>query len=318
MASDDIPTQAGQTVLHLAAQAGHVDTVAALLDRGCDSNVLDSVSSEREERWESDLLPSTGGQEFPAAGSSRRSPGDCQAPAQCRGRRGPPGRAGQEHSAPPRLRARLQPGSLPPLLQQGKCLHEEQGRLRSSACGLSERSQPIMSGTSHQRLPAWHQEQRETRTQEENFGHLCWLFQFGDTPLHTSARYGHAGVTRILISAKCKVSQQNKNGDTALHIAAAMGKRKLTRILVQAGVNINVRNNQGETAMEIAFRKDLPFNSNQSLFVSTEKYIFVYNKAWDWYWGNFLLESINWRLSTSLTQHLLPSRGHSLMLQLRI
>ena len=105
------------------------------------------------------------------------------------------------------------------------------------------------------------------------------MFQFGDTPLHTSARYGHAGVTRILISAKCKVSQQNKNGDTALHIAAAMGKRKLTRILVQAGVNINVRNNQGETAMEIAFRKDLPFISNQSLFVSTEKYIFVYNKA---------------------------------------
>ena len=179
MASDDIPTQAGQTVLHLAAQAGHVETVAALLDRGCDSNVLDSVSSERDERWESDLLPSTGGQEFTAAGSSRRSPGDCQAPAQCRGRCGPPGRAGPEHGAPSGLWARLQPGSLPPLLQQGKCLHEEQGRLRSSACGLSERSQPIMSGTSHQRLPAWHQEQRETRTQEENFGHLCYCFSSG-------------------------------------------------------------------------------------------------------------------------------------------
>ena len=55
MASDDIPTQAGQTVLHLAAQAGHVDTVAALLDRGCDSNVLDSVSSERERRDESQI-----------------------------------------------------------------------------------------------------------------------------------------------------------------------------------------------------------------------------------------------------------------------
>lgn len=35
-------------------------------------------------------------------------------------------------------------------------------------------------------------------------------FQYGDTPLHTSARYGHAGVTRILISAKCRVSDQNK------------------------------------------------------------------------------------------------------------
>ena len=90
-------------------------------------------------------------------------------------------------------------------------------------------------------------------------------FQFGDSPLHTAARYGHAGVTRILISAKCRVSLQNKNGDTALHIAAAMGKRKLTRILVEAGLNINIRNNQGETAAEIALRKDLPFSANQLL-----------------------------------------------------
>jgi len=36
------------------------------------------------------------------------------------------------------------------------------------------------------------------------------MFQYGDTPLHTSARYGHAGVLRILISAQCKVSEQNK------------------------------------------------------------------------------------------------------------
>ena len=36
------------------------------------------------------------------------------------------------------------------------------------------------------------------------------LFQYGDTPLHTSARYGHAGVIRILVSAKCNASEQNK------------------------------------------------------------------------------------------------------------
>lgn len=39
---------------------------------------------------------------------------------------------------------------------------------------------------------------------------LILFFQYGDTPLHTSARYGHAGVTRILISALCRVSDQNK------------------------------------------------------------------------------------------------------------
>lgn len=75
--------------------------------------------------------------------------------------------------------------------------------------------------------------------------------------MHTSARYGHAGVTRILISAECHVSDQNKNGDTALHIAAAMGRRKLTRILLEAGCSKSLRNKQNETAKDIAIRKEL-------------------------------------------------------------
>ena len=36
--------QDGQTVLHLAASSGHLGTVEALLDRGCDANVQDFVS----------------------------------------------------------------------------------------------------------------------------------------------------------------------------------------------------------------------------------------------------------------------------------
>lgn len=42
---------------------------------------------------------------------------------------------------------------------------------------------------------------------------IKFVFQYGDTPLHTSARYGHAGVMRILISAQCHVSDQNKVSD---------------------------------------------------------------------------------------------------------
>ena len=84
-----------------------------------------------------------------------------------------------------------------------------------------------------------------------------FFLQYGDTPLHTSARYGHAGVIRILVSAKCNPSEQNKNGDTALHIAAAMGRRKLTRVLLESGCNLRVKNKQQETAMEIAQRKSL-------------------------------------------------------------
>ena len=39
---------------------------------------------------------------------------------------------------------------------------------------------------------------------------MILYFQYGDTPLHTSARYGHAGVIRILVSGRCNVSEQNK------------------------------------------------------------------------------------------------------------
>ena len=39
---------------------------------------------------------------------------------------------------------------------------------------------------------------------------MILIFQYGDTPLHTSARYGHAGVIRILVSGRCNVSEQNK------------------------------------------------------------------------------------------------------------
>lgn len=83
--------------------------------------------------------------------------------------------------------------------------------------------------------------------------------QYGDTPLHTSCRYGHAGATRILISAKCDPLCVNLNYDTPLHIACAMGRRKLTRILYEVcGTSVLlVRNAQGETARDIVLRKNL-------------------------------------------------------------
>lgn len=92
-----------------------------------------------------------------------------------------------------------------------------------------------------------------------NFIKFVLFWQYGDTPLHTACRYGHAGATRILLSAKCDPLRVNLNGDTALHIACAMGRRKLTRILVEAsGISsLVIKNAQGETARDIAHRKNL-------------------------------------------------------------
>ena len=74
------------------------------------------------------------------------------------------------------------------------------------------------------------------------------------------------GVTRILVSARCRVSGRNNHGDTALHIAAAMGKRKLVRILAGAGVEVEARNNQGDTARNIAIRK--PYSNKFSFLLN--------------------------------------------------
>ena len=47
-------------------------------------------------------------------------------------------------------------------------------------------------------------------TQKRSLLIQLFSFQYGDTPLHTGARYGHAGVIRILVSADCNPSEQNK------------------------------------------------------------------------------------------------------------
>lgn len=82
--------------------------------------------------------------------------------------------------------------------------------------------------------------------------------QYGDSPLHTACRYGHAGATRILLSGNADPLRVNLNGDSALHIACAMGRRKLTRILLSAGGSAIIRNAQNETARDICVRKKLP------------------------------------------------------------
>ena len=54
------------------------------------------------------------------------------------------------------------------------------------------------------------------------------VLQFGDTALHTAVRYGHAGVTRILISAKCNLDVKNKVGFVHLPLYAVLQCLKCT------------------------------------------------------------------------------------------
>ncbi len=45
----------------------------------------------------------------------------------------------------------------------------------------------------------------------------------GHTPLHCAAGYGHPGVTKQLIAARCRVDIQDKDGCTPFFIAAQQG-----------------------------------------------------------------------------------------------
>lgn len=79
---------------------------------------------------------------------------------------------------------------------------------------------------------------------------------YGDSCLHSACRYGHAGVVRILISAKCDVDSFNLNHDTPLHISCCMGRRKLTKLLLEADA-MQFPNLQNETPLDIAKRKKI-------------------------------------------------------------
>ena len=110
-----------------------------------------------------------------------------------------------------------------PVQVEGQPLHQEPGRLRAASPLLPERPQrnlqsefnTVYSGTAG-----------TSELCSTGYSVLPWLQvlllsgcrpdiknNYGDTPLHTAARYGHAGVIRILVSAKCNTSEQNKVSD---------------------------------------------------------------------------------------------------------
>ena len=144
--------QEGETVLHVAATSGQLETVEALLDRGCDANVQDFVSlliflcllllTEISPDWP----------HSPAESGRRRAPGHGGGVGAAGRQPGPPGRAARQHG-PPRGRLEgVQSHREQPLPGQGQRVHEEQGRLHSSPPELSERPQSVLSDPPPPRL----------------------------------------------------------------------------------------------------------------------------------------------------------------------
>ena len=61
-------------------------------------------------------------------------------------------------------------------------------------------------------------------------------FQYGDTPLHTASRYGHAGAARILLSAQANPNLQNKVRNIFVCLTGSL-TRKLPKVkkIAQSG-----------------------------------------------------------------------------------
>tara|TARA_B100001121_G_C18261365_1_gene421834 strand:- start:137 stop:397 length:261 start_codon:yes stop_codon:yes gene_type:complete len=58
---------------------------------------------------------------------------------------------------------------------------------------------------------------------------------FGSTPLHEAARYGHTETVRALINAKADKDAKDNYGSTPLHLAERFDHTETAQALINAG-----------------------------------------------------------------------------------
>ena len=88
--------------------------------------------------------------------------------------------------------------------------------------------------------------------------------EYGDTPLHRAARYGHANVATLLLEAGAGIDSTRKDGDTPLHIAARRGKANVARLLLEAGADTTIKNVLNDRAEDKATESVRPLFESYS------------------------------------------------------
>ena len=74
----------------------------------------------------------------------------------------------------------------------------------------------------------------------------------GFTPLHIAARHGPAGVVRVLLEEKAKLTAVDGHGLTPLHIASKYNHATVVRLLLDAQIGCNSVNDDKNTALDFA------------------------------------------------------------------
>jgi len=75
----------------------------------------------------------------------------------------------------------------------------------------------------------------------------------GRSALHKAAFWGHNDMVRYLVK-ECKLSPNVRDnyGDTPLHDAAKFGHTKVVEILLEGGADKSIKNNEGKDALSLA------------------------------------------------------------------
>ena len=75
---------------------------------------------------------------------------------------------------------------------------------------------------------------------------------YGNTPLHEAAEYGHTEMIELLHKLGAEVNAGDNDGDTPLHEAARYGDTETAKRLGELGADPEARNNKGQTPLDVA------------------------------------------------------------------
>ena len=74
----------------------------------------------------------------------------------------------------------------------------------------------------------------------------------GDTPLHYACQNVHVDTVRLLVEHGVDVNVKRDDGDTPLHYACESGDVDIVRLLVELGADVNVKSDDGDTPLHRA------------------------------------------------------------------
>ncbi|XP_047542178.1 poly [ADP-ribose] polymerase tankyrase [Vanessa atalanta] len=216
----------GQTALHAATDAAHLDAMDLLLRHGAKVNACDG-------RGESAL----------SLAARRDSAAACRLLLAC-GAHAPDARPDADDACSNAAALRLLEAARTGDVETARAILDARPRLVNCRDVDGRHSTPLHFAAGYNRLPlAQLLLQRGADVHAKDKGGLV--------PLHNACSYGHFEVTELLVSAGAGVNAADLWRFTPLHEAAAKGKADIVRLLLKHGADPTRRNRDGLTPLQL-------------------------------------------------------------------